>query len=147
MRVIGANAGDKVRKGGVIDWGHHLGDVKQYGDGGRYDLVTDDVGEGLGREDGQTRVPQGRPGHGPPRTVPPPPSGAAPASARDQQIGSVEEALAILAKHKKEKKERKEKKAKKSKKSKDKKERKEKKEKKGKRSRRDLSDSSSDSES
>ena len=81
------------------------------------------------------------------------PDGAAAAVGRgagergDQQIGSVEEALAILAKHKKEKKERKEKKAKKSKKSKDKKERKEKKEKKGKRSRRDLSDSSSDSES
>ena len=146
-RRVGDGAGEAVKRGGVIDWGHHLGDVKQYGDGGRYDLVTDDVGEGLGREDGQTRVPQGRPGHGPPRTVPPPPSGAAPASARDQQIGSVEEALAILAKHKKEKKERKEKKAKKSKKSKDKKERKEKKEKKGKRSRRDLSDSSSDSES
>ena len=32
-RQIGAIAGDKVRKGGVIDWGHHLGDVKQYGDG------------------------------------------------------------------------------------------------------------------
>ena len=136
-----------MRRGGVIDWGHHLGDVKQYGDGGRYDLVTDDVGD-LGTDGDRTRAGE-RPGHGPPRTVPPPPSGAAPASARDDShppIGSVEEALAILAKHKKEKKERKEKKEKKSKKS-SKKERKERKEKKGKRSRRDLSDSSSDSES
>ena len=143
-RRVGDGAGEAVRRGGVIDWGHHLGDVKQYGDGGRYDLVTDDVGD-LGTDGDRTRAGV-RPGHGPPRTVPPPPSGAAPASARDQQIGSVEEALAILAKHKKEKKERKEKKAKKSKKS-SKKERKERKEKKGKRSRRDLSDSSSDSES
>ncbi len=132
-RRVGDGAGESVRRGGVIDWGHHLGDVKQYGDGGRYDLVTDDVDD-LGTD--ETRVPQ-RPRHGPPRT-----------SARDDvgPIGSVEEALAILAKHKKEKKERKDKKAKKSKKS-SKKEKKERKEKKGKRSRRDLSDSSSDSES
>ena len=132
-RRVGDGAGESVRRGGVIDWGHHLGDVKQYSDGGRYDLVTDDVDD-LGTD--ETRVPQ-RPGHGSPRT-----------SARDDvgPIGSVEEALAILAKHKKEKKERKDKKAKKSKKS-SKKEKKERKEKKGKRSRRDLSDSSSDSES
>ena len=116
-RRVGDGAGEAVRRGGVIDWGHHLGDVKQYGDGGRYDLVTDDVGD-LGTDGDRTRAGV-RPGHGPPRKVPPPPSGAAPASARDDShapIGGVEEALAILAKHKKEKKERKDKKAKKSKK-------------------------------
>ena len=39
---VGANAADTV-KAGAIRWGHHAGDVKQYGSGGQqYDLVLDD---------------------------------------------------------------------------------------------------------
>ena len=50
-RRVGAGAGDRVRASGVIDWGHHAGDVKQMrllGDGeppdggARYDLLEDD---------------------------------------------------------------------------------------------------------
>jgi hypothetical protein len=40
-------AGDAVRPGGVIDWGHHLGDVKQMTSGGQkgYDLLEHDVNQ------------------------------------------------------------------------------------------------------
>ena len=47
-RQIGANAGDRVKAHGVIDWGHHLGDVRGQmrmggGDEGKtYDLVEAD---------------------------------------------------------------------------------------------------------
>ena len=124
-RRVGAGAGERVRKSGVIDWGHHAGDVKQMrmpgegegGAGARYDLLEDDPeadGEMRGaRFDG--RGPEGRappppPPGGPPRggggtfEVPPPP-GASGAGA--PLVDSVEEALAILAKHRREKKARK----------------------------------------
>lgn len=137
--------GDAVKLGGVIDWGHHLGDVKQMAGGSQYALVESDVGndraaEGV-RFDG--RGPDGR-------MPPPPPPGGPPrngggtfvVSDRENQsapgviVGSIEEALEILAKHKREKKARKAVKKAKKKKS--------KKEKSSKRRRRDLSDSDSD---
>jgi predicted RNA-binding protein with RPS1 domain len=38
-RPVGADAGETV-KAGAIKWGHHVGDVKQYGSGGKsYDLL------------------------------------------------------------------------------------------------------------
>jgi len=41
-RPVGADAGEKVNAG-AIKWGHHAGDVKQYGSGGKsYDLLLDD---------------------------------------------------------------------------------------------------------
>ena len=123
-RRVGAGAGDRVRAGGVIDWGHHAGDVKQmrmpdeqgtHGDGAgaRYDLIEDDpeadrvlLGARFDGRGPDGRAPPPPPPGGPPRggggafEVPPPPGGP-------PLVGSVEEALAILAKHKREKKARK----------------------------------------
>jgi hypothetical protein len=125
-RRVGAGAGDRVRAGGVIDWGHHAGDVKQMrllGDGeppdggARYDLLEDDPEADRemrgARFDGRGpdgRVPPPPPPGGPPRggggtfEVPPPPGAPGGGSRR---VNSVEEALAILAEHKREKKARK----------------------------------------
>ena len=93
-RRVGAGAGDRVRASGVIDWGHHAGDVKQMrllGDGeppdggARYDLLEDDPEADRemrgARFDGRGpdgRVPPPPPPGGPPRggggtfEVPPP---------------------------------------------------------------------------
>ena len=125
-RRVGAGAGDRVRASGVIDWGHHAGDVKQMrllGDGeppdggARYDLLEDDPEADRemrgARFDGRGpdgRVPPPPPPGGPPRggggtfEVPPPPGAPGGGSRR---VNSVEEALAILAEHKREKKARK----------------------------------------
>ena len=127
-RRVGAGAGDRVRASGVIDWGHHAGDVKQMrllGDGeppdggARYDLLEDDPEADRemrgARFDG--RGPDGRAPPPPPPAPPPrggggtfevpPLSGAEGAGPSPPLVGSVEEALAILAKHKREKKARK----------------------------------------
>ena len=126
-RRVGAGAGERVRQGGVIDWGHHAGDVKQMrmpgeGEGNaaaRYDLLEDDPEADRemrgARFDG--RGPDGRAPPPPPPGPPPrggggtfevpPLSGAEGAGPSPPLVGSVEEALAILAKHKREKKARK----------------------------------------
>ena len=72
-RRVGADAGDKVGAGGVIDWGHHAGDVKRYGGGGEYELVGEDAT--LDAETAGTRFDGRGPGGLP---IPPPPPGCRP---------------------------------------------------------------------
>ena len=123
-RRVGAGAGDRVRASGVIDWGHHAGDVKQMrllGDGeppdggARYDLLEDDpeadreMRRALRRaRAGRARAAAAAAG-GPAARRRRHLRGASPGRARggSRQVNSVEEALAILAKHKREKKARK----------------------------------------
>ena len=144
-RRVGADAGDKVGAGGVIDWGHHAGDVKRYGGGGEYELVGEDAT--LDAETAATRFDGRGPGGLP---IPPPPPGVPTGSTfvvdaeGAPAIGSVEEAMAILERHRAEKRAKKE--AKKAKKKRRKKEKKAKKEKKLQR-RKSSSDSSSASSS
>jgi DNA-directed RNA polymerase subunit E'/Rpb7 len=53
-RPVGADAGETV-KAGAIKWGHHVGDVKQYGSGGKsYDLLLDDD-VGVDLEEGEAQ--------------------------------------------------------------------------------------------
>ncbi|CAL5227873.1 g10913 [Coccomyxa viridis] len=101
----GATAAAAVAKGDTVDWGHLRAGDQQYGDGQKqYDLLGDEV----------LNLP----------VPPPPPMSAAavdglprPHAPQQAEIGSVEEALAILLKHKQsgKKKSHKEKKVKKAK--------------------------------
>ena len=90
--------------GGVIDWGHHAGDVKRYGGGGEYELVGEDAT--LDAETAGTRFDGRGPGGLP---IPPPPPGVPTGSTfvvdaeGAPAIGSVEEAMAILERHRAEK--------------------------------------------
>ena len=147
-RRVGADAGDKVGAGGVIDWGHHAGDVRRYGDGGEYALVGEDAT--LDAETAGTRFDGRGPGGCPFRRR----RRGCPPGVRSwwtrrgrRRIGSVEEAMAILERHRAEKRAKKEaKKAKKKRKKKEKKAKKEKKRRRRDSSSHSSSDSSSDEE-
>ena len=47
---IGAHVGEI--KGGKIDWGYMKGEVRQYGDGGQYDMLPDAEEQMQGRQGG-----------------------------------------------------------------------------------------------